>query len=225
MCCPFKTRLAVQVEAGKAPQFSWRFATPATGQAGGRNLHQATYRITVSQKSGETVWDSGVVASTDTVHVAYAGDNALKPDGRYHWRVTTAPATARGAASTMPVASGWRTFATAIPASLWDTEHAQWIGDAAGGTTQLRTEFALPAAVHSELAHASLFMATAGYGRVWVNGAEVGAEEALGPWTTWSVPGLRNRRARLPCRGLPCHDCHRMRPYAGPSAYCTSART
>ena len=41
-----------------------------------------------------------------------------------------------------------------------------WIGDSVGGTTQLRNEFVLP--VHAALAHATLFVAAAGYG--WVSG-------------------------------------------------------
>ena len=89
----------------------------------------------------------------------------------------------------------WQSFATALlDPKDWDQLGAQWIN---GGNTdaddsslgepkakipakQLRSEFSLPSVVHDSMAHASLFWVGVGYGKLWLNGEEVGAEEALG---------------------------------------------
>ena len=89
----------------------------------------------------------------------------------------------------------WQSFATALfDPKDWDRLGAHWIN---GGNTdaddnslgepkgkipakQLRSEFSLPSAVHDSMAHASLFWVGVGYGKLWLNGEEVGADEALG---------------------------------------------
>ena len=92
--------------------------------------------------------------------------------------------------------SDWALFATALlDSGDWERLGSHWInggsptGNAAGNSTdrkQLRAEFQVPAEVFSQIEHASLFWAAVGYGKLWLNGAEIGGGKALGPWMTWS---------------------------------------
>lgn len=71
------------VEA-KAPRFSWKL------QSDQKNVRQTTYRIRVAEKpealadkSGKgLVWDSGEVASDQSVYISYAGED-LQPMTSY----------------------------------------------------------------------------------------------------------------------------------------------
>ncbi|OJF12589.1 family 78 glycoside hydrolase catalytic domain [Couchioplanes caeruleus] len=70
----------VGIDAAK-PRFGWRPDSAAKGQAQGR------YQVTVGTNPGAAdVWDSGQVASRQSVDVAYGGP-ALAPGRTYHWRV------------------------------------------------------------------------------------------------------------------------------------------
>src|SRR5690349_15452680 len=68
------------------PELSWVLQDPRTGAA------QSAYQIQVASSaaslaSGKAdVWDSGRVASNQSVHVSYAG-SALAASKRYFWRV------------------------------------------------------------------------------------------------------------------------------------------
>lgn len=61
----------------------------------GRGTFQCSYRIVVSDNANDAracignVWDSGTVSGTQSVAVAYGGED-LKPDKTYFWRVTVA---------------------------------------------------------------------------------------------------------------------------------------
>ena len=64
------------------PKFSYKIAT---GKRGGA---QKSYRITVKEAlSGNTVWDSGEVESTNQVFIPYAGEK-LTPITKYEYTVT-----------------------------------------------------------------------------------------------------------------------------------------
>ncbi|MFI7599266.1 family 78 glycoside hydrolase catalytic domain [Actinoplanes sp. NPDC049681] len=70
----------VGIDAAK-PRFGWRLSSAANGQVQGR------YQVTVGTDPGATdVWDSGQVASRQSVDVAYAGP-PLAANRTYHWRV------------------------------------------------------------------------------------------------------------------------------------------
>ncbi|MCA2211861.1 family 78 glycoside hydrolase catalytic domain [Jidongwangia harbinensis] len=70
----------VGVDTAK-PRFGWRLSTAAKGQLQGR------YQVTVGTTPGAAdVWDSGTVASQQSVDVGYGGP-ALAADRTYHWRV------------------------------------------------------------------------------------------------------------------------------------------
>ncbi|HEY0534516.1 MAG TPA: family 78 glycoside hydrolase catalytic domain [Actinoplanes sp.] len=63
------------------PRFGWRLVSSATDQVQGR------YEVAVgSTANGNDVWDSGVVASGQSVDVPYGGP-ALASNRTYHWRV------------------------------------------------------------------------------------------------------------------------------------------
>ncbi|MET8147686.1 family 78 glycoside hydrolase catalytic domain [Actinoplanes sp. NPDC049668] len=65
----------------RRPRFGWRLVATANGQVQGR------YQVTVgSTAGGADVWDSGQVASSSSVDVAYGGP-ALAGNRTYHWRV------------------------------------------------------------------------------------------------------------------------------------------
>ena len=65
------------------PQFSWQL------QAAGRSVVQTTYQLRISTDAEGTakVFDTGVVASSESAHVK-VGRLPLQPATRYYWRVT-----------------------------------------------------------------------------------------------------------------------------------------
>jgi len=72
--------------------FSWRLAAGVAGQMQGR------YQIAVGTTPGaNNVWDSGVVASTRSLDIPYAGP-ALTNNKTYHWRVRVWDAQGRASA-------------------------------------------------------------------------------------------------------------------------------
>lgn len=92
------------------PRFSWQMSSDDN------NIRQREYRIIVSDESGATVWDSGRVASSLSVGIAYGGQ-ALLPETRYTWTVTVWDSRGRRSSST-----SW--FETAVS----DWGGARWIG-------------------------------------------------------------------------------------------------
>lgn len=62
------------------PRFSWQLS------GNQRNLHQAAYQVTVKNESQAVMWESGKVASPQSVYVRYAG-KALESGKRYTWQV------------------------------------------------------------------------------------------------------------------------------------------
>ncbi|MEA3180661.1 MAG: alpha-L-rhamnosidase [Gammaproteobacteria bacterium] len=104
------------------PRFSWQ----TTSAAGVRGVAQSAYRITVKDPAGSIVWDSGRVADSRSLDVAYGGA-PLKPATRYDWLVT---AWQGGAAESS--AQAW--FETGLmnpDAALSGWDGASWIGGSA----------------------------------------------------------------------------------------------
>ncbi|GAA2541706.1 family 78 glycoside hydrolase catalytic domain [Winogradskya consettensis] len=105
--------------AAAKPRFGWKLLSAAKGQLQGR------YQVVVGTKPGaKDVWDSGQVASQQSVDIAYAGP-ALAKDRTYYWRVRVWDAQGR--------ASAWSTSAR------FDTALAAWSADFIGdpGTANL----------------------------------------------------------------------------------------
>ena len=79
--------LAVSVQR---PRFAWQLSFSANDMLGRpqghdkRGLRQRAYRITVTDESGNEVWNSGKVKSDNSLNIRYAGET-LRPAMRYKW--------------------------------------------------------------------------------------------------------------------------------------------
>ncbi|MFF5991916.1 family 78 glycoside hydrolase catalytic domain [Prauserella flavalba] len=100
------------------PRLSWVLA------AHGHGASQSAYQVQVGTdpRRPGAVWDSGRVASAESVGIAYAGP-PLRPRTRYHWRVRVWDGDGRPSAW-----SAARWWETALLATPW---RARWIGAAA----------------------------------------------------------------------------------------------
>lgn len=150
-----------------APRFAWVLNHTDRAQ------RQTAYEIQVSQDSSfgsKMSWDSGQVASTDSIQVEYHGQ-ALTSDTSYFWRVRYWDA--NSAASPWSQAA---TFTTGLlQASNWK---AHWI---AGGNL-LRSEVNL----EHEVRHARVFIASTGYYELHINGHRIGNHVLDPAWTDYS---------------------------------------
>ena len=177
-----------------APRFSWQL------QDGSRGAKQTAYQIQVSTKrdGNADVWDSGHVASGQSVGVVYQGPT-LTPSMRYYWRVMV-----------------WDKDGKAYPtseAAWWETGlmsqenwHAKWIGyqsweesavrkagaewittpegtelNAAKGTEQ-KVAYRLRFKGDKSAKHAYLYMTGQDVASAWVNGEQVATGAPLPGW-------------------------------------------
>ncbi|WP_433611083.1 family 78 glycoside hydrolase catalytic domain [Dactylosporangium sp. CA-139114] len=163
------------------PLFGWKLSA-ATGQQ-----EQGAYQIQVSTTSANTadVWDSGRVASSSQVDVAYSGP-ALASMRGYFWRVRVWDTQGRAGAwsatqsfetALRSPASEWTADFVGAPATGADVSGATWIwypeGDPAAGvpaaTRYFRRTFTLTGAPSS----ATLVVTGDDTADVWVNGVPV----------------------------------------------------
>lgn len=70
----------------KTPRFSWKLISDK------KDVIQQSYRIVVTDESGNVSWDSGIVNTDESIGVCYQG-NPLKPKTRYFWTVTVTDST------------------------------------------------------------------------------------------------------------------------------------
>ncbi|AZM50416.1 hydrolase [Streptomyces sp. WAC 06738] len=99
-----------------APRLSWELSAPGSG------ARQSAYQVRVApdtEGDAPLVWDSGRVASAQTVGVAYAGP-ALGTRTRYHWQVRVWDGRGRPSAW-----SRWSWWETALADGDWQ---GHWIG-------------------------------------------------------------------------------------------------
>lgn len=148
------------------PRFSWKL------EHGERGQRQTAYQVLVSLDpsvgAGEQ-WDSGRVASPDTVHVVYAG-KSLASGRTYYWKVRWWDKDGRASAYSRVA----RFHTGLFSPSDW---HGRWIT----GGGQLRKEFRL--AARPVRAHA--YVSGLGYYELRINGRKVG-DHVLDPgWTTY----------------------------------------
>jgi alpha-L-rhamnosidase len=144
------------------PEFSWLPQDSAGDEA------QTAYEITVRNGlTGDAVWDSGQVQSSDSSYVAYGGP-ALTAGDEYDWTVTTW--NSQGQAS--PAASA--TFDTGLGDSDWSG--AQWIRRPTAGNdstidyTLARNQFSL-SSTSSTVVRALVYIAAPMRWQLHVNGA------------------------------------------------------
>ena len=169
------------------PRFSW---TPMAVNPSARNLSQAAYQIQVFQvgpsqlrvDAGSSVlWNSGIIVSSQTLHVELPASAKLASDASFAWRVRLW-SDAGGAPSPF---SANATFGTALLDEATDWK-APWI--VADWGKQLRLRFSLPAG--KTVQQARVYAASGGYTVLFVNGDNANqrnGNEELGPWTTWPV--------------------------------------
>ena len=167
------------------PRFSWRLAPIAAR----RGLAQSAYRILVACDEAALaadrgdLWDSGKVASSQSVFVTYAG-KALVSSQRAFWKVRVWDETG--------AASAWSKPAFFEMGLLKPTDwSAQWIGSDLPGAshavppaTHLRKNFSLPA--NKSIASARLYATALGVYEFHLNGQRV-SEDILTPgWTDYN---------------------------------------
>ena len=154
------------------PRFSWQI------ESDGQNVMQESYKIEVSLNEDDfisPIWDSGIVASDQSVHVKYEGPE-LSSDTFYYWRVQIQANEGK---------SDW-----SMPA-YWHTgllnEHdwlAKWIEPSEKPTAcpMLRKEFSLKGNVESAYA----FVSGVGLYELRLNGQKVGEDYLTPGWTSYN---------------------------------------
>jgi alpha-L-rhamnosidase len=150
-----------------APRFSWQLTHPQRAQG------QTSYRIVV-MSAEKVMWDTGVVASNQTVAL-YAGSD-LTSDTDYLWTIKWADVT--GSMST----EASSTFSTALLKSEVDWLGAEWIS--ANGAENLFRAVLPPFNGLPRRAH--LYIAGVGYYKSTINGRPTD-EHLLGPQSTLQV--------------------------------------
>ena len=167
-----------------SPRFFW------LPQHADRGASQSAYQIKVTTAAGASMWDSGVVQSNLSTHVAYAGA-PLTSNTEYLWRVTWWDGNGAAAPTSAPGAFSTGLFAPA------EWAPSQWVGcplhtGAAPNYNQLRAEFPLGSAA---IVSARAYVAAVGYAALRVNGREAplysGGYPINSPgWTTYEVRAL-----------------------------------
>ena len=175
-----------------APRFSWLL----DAKAAPRGEAQATYQVTVlparaawqTATETETIWDSGVVTSSQNYLIPFAGAAALVSDTNYTWSVTiTTSSGATGSASS--------TFRTGLFARS-DWGNATWI---TGGYSSrvLRREFTL--AAKTDPLNSVVYVSGIGYFELECNGVKIGDHELDIGWTDYSKRVLYTSFDLSPC--------------------------
>jgi alpha-L-rhamnosidase len=184
------------------PRFGWQLS--ASGKTG---LIQGGYRIVVASTKAKAaagtgdVWDSGRVASGQSVDAVYAGP-ALTSSTRYYWRVQTWDTQGRAG---IPGAVSWFETGLLHPATEWKGKFigastdgptltgANWVwfdeGDPASSapaaTRYFRRDFTLPTGT---VTSATLTATGDDTADVWVNGTQVSTSpRAADSWKTAAV--------------------------------------
>lgn len=157
------------------PRFGWQL------QSDKSHVIQTAYHIqaAVDADFAQLVWDSGVVSSDASVHVAYAG-NALFPRTRYYYRVAVWDN--HGEHSGWSETAWWETGL--LFASAWK---AEWITTDAAEEQELmasplyRKEFVLDEPVES----ARIYASALGLYELRLNGTRVGDSYFTPGWTSY----------------------------------------
>ena len=162
-----------------APRLCWKIESIARGQT------QGAYQILVASsaelltKDDGDLWDSGKVASDETLHIAYAGME-LKSSQQVFWKVRVWDAA--GAASEWSAAANW-TMGLLKPEE-WQ---GKWIcAQATSEALLLRKEFS----VKPGLTRAVVHVCGLGQYEMNLNGAKVGGDLLTPGWTDYNETTL-----------------------------------
>jgi len=181
-----------------APRFSWQLQDPA------RDAKQTAYELQVATKAEllqtnkADIWESGRIASAQSLNVRYAGP-ALQPSTRYFWRVRVWDAAGKPYPDS--AISWWETGL--LKQENW---RSQWIGFETPEEDAVRhapsvwitsPDRATPVAAESPeeriayrqtitlakpVRHATLFAAGQDTVSAWVNGVQLLKADPLPPW-------------------------------------------
>lgn len=165
-----------------APKLSWII------QSDQNNTMQASYEIRAAQdpadlaKKKEQVWNSGKVASSQSVHIKYDGQ-ALESYQRVYWQVRIEDKDGKKSKWSDPAF-----FETGILED--ETWEANWITPTweenvrkSNPSPYLRKEFTLGKAIKS----ARLYISAQGLYQVEINGKRVGEQEFTPGWTSYNT--------------------------------------
>lgn len=151
----------VAVGVDSAPAFSWQMVSKRTGAA------QKAYRLRVFEAAAPDlpVWDSGVVAGSESIGVVYRGP-ALKPATRYAWEVAVQDENGAWLAAKRAV------FSTGLlSAEGW--AGSQWITPATAKNGIETAAFRKIIANQKPVASAQWFVSGLGVFEAYVNGKPV----------------------------------------------------
>ena len=164
----------------KIPHFSWKLVSSQRG------IKQKSYELRVGSdpnallKGQGVLWQTGVVSSDQSVHVAYAGPE-LNSRQRYYWQVRVSDNT--------NASSGWSEVKFWEMALLkTDDWTASWIepdipGDSVGRPSpMLRHEFNLQKPIRA----ARLYITSHGIYDAHLNGQRVGDQYLTPGWTSYN---------------------------------------
>ena len=169
-----------------APRFSWAL------DGHGRDRRQTAYRLLVRNRGGDTIWDSGRVASDQTQLVTYAGP-PLPSDAVLDWTVAVWDEAGRMSEPAPPA-----TIFTGLAADDWQ---AQWIARyfvlpagreaptdnpydnrwQARPADYLRRAFEVPA----QPVRATLYVTALGLYEAYLNGQRIGDDVMAPGWTDY----------------------------------------
>jgi alpha-L-rhamnosidase len=155
------------------PRLSWQLRSP------GRGAVQSAYQVQVT-RDGKTVWDTGRLAASASVHVPYGGP-ALESSRRYTWRVRVWDGAGKASAWSAP--ASWEMGL--LKPGDWTARWIQAKGDEPAKASQpapmVRGAFAVKGAVRS----ARAYVTSLGLYELEINGKRVGDQLFAPGWTSY----------------------------------------
>lgn len=158
------------------PRLSWKL------KADGYNIMQSAYSVRVAAdprfSSSSIVWQSGKIASDESVLIRYSG-KALKPGQRYYWQVRVWDN--RGKVSKWSETAFWETGL--LTQDNWKAKWIEMDGDTNrySPSPHFRKEFT----VAKKVAKATVYVTSHGLYELHINGKKVGDQVLTPGWTTY----------------------------------------
>lgn len=158
------------------PRLSWKIGSDAY------NVMQSAYSVRVSTSpkftSSSMVWQSGKVASDESVLIRYAGQD-LKPGQRYYWQVRVWDN--RGKATKWSETAFWETGL--MSQVNWKAKWIEMEGDTNrySPSPHFRKEFT----ISKNIANATVYVTSHGFYELHLNGKKVGDQVLTPGWTTY----------------------------------------
>ncbi len=147
-------------------------------QLSGDSKAQSAYRIIVTAECGKTVWDSGYVASAESVQIAYKGEKLVEHT-RYCWKVRVKDE--NGLESPWSVVEAY--FETGFAETSWS---AKWVSGRNGpgnltAPERMFRDFNIP----GKITKARLYITSLGLYEAYVNGEKITDDCFTPGWTDY----------------------------------------